>query len=130
MTALAFVVAGCAPPVVGGVWHTGFVRSGALVADDVSVEFIDGSNVRGTVTRGGLTTCTERHTRTMQGTWRMNGDGGRVFVYFFCDVEVQCSAGTINLCEVLEQTVVGNHEQRSTNELVSVEHAGVRLTRR
>lgn len=128
MAALAFVVAGCAPPVVGGVWHTGFVRSGALVADDVSVEFIDGSNVRGTVTRGGLTTCTERHTRTMQGTWRMNGD--RVFVYFFCDVEVQCGAGTINLCEMLEQTVVGNHEQRSMNELVSVEHAGVRLTRR
>ena len=128
MAALAFVVAGCAPPVVGGTWHTGPVIAGARVAQDVSVEFIDGSNVRGTVTQGGLTTCTERHTRTMQGTWRMNGD--RVFVYFFCDVEVQCGAGTINLCEVLEQTVVGNHEQRSMNELVSVEHAGVRLTRR
>jgi len=125
---LALVAAGCAPPVVGGTWHTGAVTPGALIAQDVAVEFIDGSSVRGTVTQGGLSTCAERHTRTMSGTWRMNGD--KVFVYFFCDVEVACGSGTINLCDVLDQTVVGNHEQRSVNELVSVEHPGVRLTRR
>ncbi len=128
VVALVFALAGCAPPVVGGTWHTGAVTPGALVAQDVAVEFVDGSSIRGTVMQGGLSTCAERHTRTMSGTWRMNGD--RVFLYFFCDVEVACGSGTINLCELLTQTVVGNHEQRGTNELVSVDHPGVRLTRR
>lgn len=129
VAALLFVLVGCAPPVVGGTWHTGPVTAGAGVADDVTVEFIDGANVRATIVQGGLNTCPERHTRTMQGTWRMNTD--KVFVYFFCDVEVQCNDGTINLCDILDRTIVGNFEQRrDPNVLASVEHRPIVLTRR
>lgn len=128
VAALVFVLVGCAPPVVGGTWHTGPAAAGSRVADDIEVEFIDGSNVQARVVQGGLATCPERHTRTMQGTWRVND--GNAFVYFFCDVEVQCNAGTINLCELLENTIVGHFEQRSMNVLASVEHRPVTLTRR
>lgn len=122
------LAAGCAPPVVGGTWHTGPLTLGARVADDVVVEFVDGSTARATIVQGGLNTCTERHTRSVQGTWRPTAAG--LFVAFRCVEEVPCGAGTYTLCDILDNAIVGDFEQSGVNTLSSVDHRPIRLTRR
>lgn len=136
MAALAFVVAGCAPPVVGGVWHTGPVApSAGWQALDVTLEFVDGSNLRATIVQGGTTACPERYTKSTTGTWIVNANG-EVVTNVRCDIEAEhCdrSGGitrTYNICSIFDETVFPGRFVTRGETLASLERPSIVLTRR
>jgi len=137
VAALALVVAGCAPPVVGGTWRTGPVApAGAgLVAADVTLEFVDGATVRASVVQGGASGCPERYSHSVAGTWLVNANG-EVVVNVHCDHEVDhCdrSGGvtrTFNLCGVFDATVYPGRFVTRGDTLASLAQPSIVLTRR
>lgn len=129
------LAAGCAPPVVGGTWHTGTVNGAGISAQDVTLEFLDASSVRVTIVQGQAQACPERYTRNVTGSWFVNGVG-EVIVNATCDHEVEhCdrSGGvvrTYNLCELLPATVYPGRFVSRNDTLVSSERPTIVLTRR
>lgn len=137
VVALVFALAGCAPPVVGGTWHTGAVAPAGtgLVAADVTLEFADAATVRASVVQGSASGCPERYDHSVAGTWLVNANG-EVVVNVRCDHEVgHCdrSGGvtrTFNLCELFDATVYPGRFVTRGDALASLAQPNIVLTRR
>lgn len=138
VAALVFVLVGCAPPVVGGTWHTGSVGFTGIVADDVTLDFINGDSVRATVVQGGAQACPERYTRSMSGRWFVNG-AGEIVVSFpttssTCEVEHCDRSGgitrTFDVCLIFSSTVTPGRFVFRDDALASREQPIITLRRR
>lgn len=124
---LAMVLAGCAPPVVGGTWKLGAYSNGLRFANDVTMEFVDGDTVRVSALQGGLRGCPAVD-RSFDGRWFVNS-AGQIVVVSTCAIEIPCPSGSFNICEIFETSASGAFVLEGANRLVSRSHTGVAFTR-
>ncbi len=111
-------LAGCAPPVAGGVWRLGPYTRGQGFAGDITMEFVDGDTVRVSAVQGGLRGCPAVD-RSFDGRWFVNS-AGQVVVVSTCDIEIPCPmGGSFNICSLFETTASGAFVFEGENRLVS-----------
>jgi len=128
VTALAFIVTGCAHPAMGKQWHTGLFIANGITADDVVVEFGDNSVATASFVNLRTSSCAVSGTARAEGRWRAEGPG--VAIWFSCSRYVTCGSGEIDMCAALTGAVDGSFELLGDIVLRSISHRGLQLTAR
>lgn len=123
LVALLALVAGCAPGVVGGEWHSGPRTASGVAASDVVLVF-SGSSVEIRVANARDQQCSDLYDRATTSQWFVNG-AGRVVITGRAQLEVpHCdrSGGlsrTFDVFGVLDGVVGTEFVFEGENRLVS-----------